>query len=281
MEKIALITDSTSDLYDDELEKYDIKVARLKVRYKDREYTDGIDITSQEIYKRLSEEVPTTSTPTLGDIEKLFQQLIDEDYTHVIAIPISSGLSGTMNNFRLVADSFSDKLETAVFDSKSISRTVALLLFKISNLIKEGKSFKEITSVVPSLRDKTGFYFTVDSLDYLIKGGRIGRISGSIGQMLNIKPIITMDDNGKYISCDKARGSKQAFNKLVKLGLGLLGNNKYKFIVMHGNVPDRAKELYNAFKGHPNLTSIEIGTLSAVAGVHSGPTILAFCYIQE
>ncbi|ADL50121.1 DegV family protein [Clostridium cellulovorans] len=280
MEKIAIITDSTCDLPKAEIDKYNIKVARLKVKYSDREYTDGIDITPEEIYARLDKEIPTTSTPTLGEIDNLFKEVIAENYTHAIVIPISSGLSGTMNNFRLVADGY-DEIETFVFDSRALSRAVGFLLTKVGDMIAEGKSFKEITSEIPKLRENMELYFTVDSLEHLIKGGRIGRISGSLGQLLNLKPIVSMDEEGKYYTVDKVRGSKQAFNKLVNFGLEQLNNHKCRIMVMHANVPESAQKLYDAFKDHPNLTSIELGTLSAVAGVHSGPTLFAFVYMRE
>ena len=110
-------------------------------------------------------------------------------------MPISSGLSGTINSFRLASAEFEDKITSFIFDTKIISMAVGLSVIEVGEMIKCGYSFDYICKTIPKLREKTSMYFTVDTLEYLIKGGRIGKIAGGIGQLLNLKPIITMDDN--------------------------------------------------------------------------------------
>jgi DegV family protein with EDD domain len=121
LEKIALITDSTTGLLESDIDKYGIHVIRLKVIYKEREYVDGIEITPEEVYDRLEEEVPTTSMPSVQEVMDLYEKLVAQGYTHAIVMPISSGLSGTINSFIGASEHYKDKLKFFIFDTKIIS----------------------------------------------------------------------------------------------------------------------------------------------------------------
>ena len=275
MEKIALITDSTCGLPDEYIEKYNIRVARLKIIYKSAEYIDGITITANEVYSRLNEELPTTSMPSVQDICDIYETLLNEGYTHVIAMPISSGLSGTINSFRIAASEYEDKITSFVFDTKILSMAVGL------SVIESGKDFKYICTAIPKLREDTSMYFTVDTLEYLIKGGRIGKVTGSVGQLLNLKPIITMDEDGKYTNHSKVRGSKKAFNTLLDLATNILDQGKGKVIIMTGTMQEEAKKLEEILSKHKNTTFMYSGTITPAVGIHSGPRLLAVAVLKE
>lgn len=281
MEKIALITDSTCGVPQEYVDKYNIHVLRLKIIYKDREYIDGLDIKPEEVYDRLGEELPTTSMPSVQDAEDLYQRLIKEGYTHTVVLTISSGLSGTVNSLRIAADHYQSQIKSFIFDSRSISIGVGLSVIEAAKAIEAGKSFEEICRQVPKWREKTMLYFTVDTLEYLIKGGRIGKVSGSIGEFLNLKPIIIMDEEGKYTTLTKVRGSKQTLNKLIKLGNEFLDRTKCKLVIMTGTMHEEAEILKEAFVNHPNHISSYIGTITPVVGIHSGPRLLALVIMEE
>lgn len=281
MEKIALITDSSCGLFEDYLNEYDIHLLRLKIIYKDREYTEGIDITSEDVYKNLENELPTTSMPSVSDTNNLLNELLKKGYTHVIALPISSGLSGTINSIRLACESFEGTLESFIFDTKLVSMANGLFVIEVAKLIKEGKSFAEICNLIPKIREKTNIYFTVDTLEYLIKGGRIGRLSGNIGELLNLKPIIVMNDEGKYSSISKVRGTKQAIKKLINIGEKALSKGKCSITVSCGTMLDEAKMLQEAFSKNLNANMIHSKTISSVIGIHSGPKAFGFAIIEE
>ena len=216
MEKIALITDSASDISTDFLKENNIKVVPLKIIFSDREYDDGIDITPKMLYDALPNEIPKTSLPSVEKFTSLLEKLITEGYTHAIIITISSGLSGTYNSARLAAQNISG-IETFVFDSMTLSMAEGAMVIETINLIKERKSFNEITEILPTLRDKVEIFFTIDTLEYLIKGGRIGKVAGTIADALNLKPIITVGDDGIYHTACKIRGIKQSISKLAGL----------------------------------------------------------------
>ena len=281
MEKIALITDSTCGLPLVYIEKYNVHVARLKIIYKTAEYIDGITITANDVYSRLNKELPTTSMPSVQDICDIYETLLNEGYTHVIAMPISSGLSGTINSFRIAASEYEDKITSFVFDTKILSMAVGLSVIEIGKMIENGKDFEYICTAIPKLREDTSMYFTVDTLEYLIKGGRIGKVTGSVGQLLNLKPIITMDDDGKYTNHSKVRGSKKAFNTLLDLATNILDQGKGKVIIMTGTMEDEAKKLEDILSKHKNTTFMYSGTITPAVGIHSGPRLLAVAVLKE
>lgn len=277
MERIALITDSTSGIQDKYLKKFNIHLVRLKVIYKDREFIDGLTITPKQVYDNLDVETPTTSMPSVADICCLYDELIENGYTHVIAVTISSGLSGTINGFRLAAEQYSDKITSFIYDSKSISMGSGLLVCEAGRMIEAGRDFEYICKMIDKIRKETSLYFYVDTLKYLIRGGRIGKVSGNIGEMIGLKPIITMDNSdGKYTTFTKVRGSKQAFNKLLSLGLEKINQCKCRVEIVTGTMDEEMKKLRSSLKSNSNIISIDESIMTPVVGVHSGPQLLGF-----
>ncbi|MDZ5000816.1 DegV family EDD domain-containing protein, partial [Clostridium perfringens] len=173
------------------------------------EYRDKIDISADEIYNNLEKEVPKTSLPSADNTEEILVSLENEGYTHVIAVTMSSGLSGTFNSIRLALEDHPN-LTSHVFDTKILAMPEGIIALEISNLIESGKSFEEIVDSIPKIREKISGYFTINTLEYLKRGGRIGKISGTIGEMLNLKPVVSVDEDGIYYTVCKARGRKQS-----------------------------------------------------------------------
>ncbi|MDI9215125.1 DegV family protein [Clostridium tertium] len=281
MNKIALITDSTCGLPKEFIDEFDVKVVSLKILYKDKEFIDGISITPEEVYSKLPQELPTTSMPAVDDVISLYAELLKKEYTHAIVLPISSGLSGTINSFRLASEQFEDKISTFIFDTKILSMAVGLLVIEVGKMINKKMSFEDICNSIPKLRENLWMYFTVDTLEYLIKGGRIGKVTGGIGEMLNLKPIITMNDDGAYTNYAKVRGSKQAFKKLQDLATNILNKGKGKVIIMTGTMHNEADKLKEILSSHENTTFIYKGTITPAVGIHSGPRLLAVAVMSE
>ena len=274
MEKIALITDSASDISVELLEKNKIKLLPFKVIYSDREYEDRIDITPQMMYERLKREIPKTSLPSIEKMTNIFKEAIDEGCTHAIIITISAAFSGTYNAVRLVCEDFPE-LETFVFDSKTLTMAEGAMVLEAAKLISEGKSFKEITEILPVYREKIDLFFTIDTLEYLQKGGRIGKVAGTIGELLNLKPIITVADDGTYRTAAKARGSKQSVSKLIEIFKGYLEKGKYKAWILDGYGMDKVQSLYEEIKDLPNVVECKIaGTIGPALGVNTGPGLV-------
>lgn len=275
MDKIAIIIDSTCGLPKKYLNQYPIKVVRLKVIYKNAQYIDGIDITPTEVYERLTEELPTTSMPTVEDLNTIYEELITDGYTHVIGLPISSGLSGTINSFRIASEYYENQITSCIFDFKHLSMAIGLSVIEIAKMIEAGATFDEIYTTLSILQSNTHMFFTVDTLEYLIKGGRIGKVSGRIGELLNLKPIITMDNSGSYTTHSKVRGFKQAFKSLTDLATSFLEKGPCRIAIMTGTMLKEAEALKDKLSQHPNADDIYLGEITPVVGIHSGPKLLA------
>ncbi len=281
MEKIALITDTTCDLDDEIIKKYNIHLLPFNIIYKDREYKDRFEITPREIYEGFEREVPTSSLPSMLDMERLYEKLAAEGYTHAIAITLSSGLSGIFNAMKLVS-SEQEKIVTYLYDSKSISYGEGLMVMHCGDMIKSGKSFNEIVEELPRYNKKIHLFFVVGTLEYLKKGGRIGRLSGTLGELLHIKPIVSIDEHGVYYSYDKVRGRKQSLSRLVEIADKMTENMKMKAYILHGNCEDEANKVTENLSKLTNIISAEMkGEISPVAGVHSGPGLIGLLLLEE
>lgn len=281
MEKIALITDSACDIDEETINRYQIHVLPFKIIYKDREYTDKIDITPQEVYANMKTEIPRSSLPSMEDIENLFQKLAAEEYTHVISINISSGISGTINAVKLVSGQF-PSIKTYLFDTKSTSVVQGILVKKCGELIQAGEGFNAIIKKIPDMKKKLHFYFVFGTLEYAIKGGRIGKISGAIGDILNIKPLVGFDDEfGECFTYEKIRGRLKSLNRLIELGGKIAEGIKCDAYVIHGNVEEDALKLCERLRQNPVIKNVFlIGQISAIVGVYCGPGTVGVCYSE-
>lgn len=278
MQKIAIITDSASDLSNDIINKYNIKVAPFRIIYKDNEYEDMITITANEVYKRLPIEIPTTSLPNIERIDKIINDIEDEGYTHVLAINISSNLSGTGNSIRLLLEEH-PKLKSFVFDTKTLSMAQGAIVIEAAKMIEAGDTFESIIMKLPEIRKKTHVYFTLNTLEYLKKGGRIGKVAGTIGELLNLKPLIHVNDDGIYETYAKLRGRKQSINKIYQI-LEKYLSHKCNIWIINGDAEEESKEMYNKFVSHPMINQISSRVLGPALGVHTGPGLIGVV-IQE
>ncbi|PJI06738.1 MULTISPECIES: DegV family protein [Clostridium] len=273
MQKIALVTDSTADVDSEMIQKYDLKVLPLRIIYKDKEYIDKVTITPKEVYDNMEKEVPSTSLPSVEDMEKLYSELEANGYTHVIAVTISSNLSGTYNTLQIAAQNH-ENIKSFIFDSKSITMGEGVIIRECGEMVLQGKSFEEIVKKMPEIRSKVKVYYIVDTLKYLIKGGRIGKVSGTVGQLLDIKPIISINEDGVYYTHCKAKGKRQAKKKIVQIVKEILEGGKCDIWVMHGGAYAEVLKLKELIEEIPNIENLSIGEISPVAGVHTGPGLL-------
>ena len=281
MNKIALISDTTADLNKETIEKYNINILSFRIIYKDREFKDGIDITPEEVYRGMNVEVPTSSLPSMQDMEDLYVRLENQGFTHAIAILLSSGLSGIYNALKLVSDNHPN-INTCIFDSKSISMGEGALVEAGGELIECGKTFEEIVKFIPTLQQRIHLFFVVDTLEFLKKGGRIGKVLGTIAELLNIKPIISVDREGIYYTYDKVRGRKQSLNRIVEISNKIISAKKCKIYIMNSYCLLDAQKVYNDFSKLSNVTEVVFGgDISPVSGVHSGPGLVGVVLVEE
>ena len=274
-EKIAVVTDSTSDLTRDDLEKFGIKSIPLKVIYSDQQFHDRVDITPAEVYESFEREIPTTSMPSPQEIMDVYNELKDEGYTHIISVHISSGLSATYSNCMMVADQI-EEIEVEVIDSKMLSKGLGRLVFYANSLVEKGElSFAEIIEKVEAKKDKIEVFFVVETLKYLKKGGRIGKVSGTIAEFLNIKPIIAIDDEGEYFTFERVRGRKRSLKKMYSIIKERLQEGReYVVDVMNAAAEEEAQGLLDRFKQLAQVKETYFSEISPVMVVHTGPGLI-------
>ena len=276
-EKIALLTDSTADLTPAMREGKPIYVVPLKIRCDDGEFSDGVDIFAQDVYDRLHRgELPRTSLPEGGVLSDTLDQIRADGYEKVIAVMLSGGLSGTCNLVRVQAEQ-RDDLDIAVFDSRSGSLGIGIIVLQLWEEIQAGAGWdKLIHERVPHLVDNTFPFFSVDTLEYLRRGGRIGRITALAGTMLSIKPIITFSEDGQLQSIAKVRGRKQVQDKIVELLRGKFRTGKrYNLGVANGGAPAEMAELSEKMRAlFPDFVHCWEGAMDATLSVYIGDGVI-------
>jgi DegV family protein with EDD domain len=277
MNKIALVTDSSCDLSQDVIIDNEINVVPLRITYSNCEHRDGIDITPQEVYERLSEEVPKTSMPSIGDFLEKFNELKNNGYTHCIVITISSGLSGTYNAVKVLSRDISD-MTIEVIDSKTLSMGLGFIVLEAAKMIKKNMSFNEIIDRINFLKAKVKAFFIIDTLEYLKKGGRIGKVAATLGTVLNIKPIISIDEEGKYYSYSKVRGKRQAIEKMLEALLHQVENTRAHVAILQGMAHEEAHAFAEKIKSLRNIGTICIRQITPSLAVHTGTGLLGIVF---
>ena len=276
-QKIALLTDSCADLSPQMAEENQIYVVPLRILCADGEYRDSVDIHAADIYARLrSGELPQTSLPAAQDITGAFDRIAADGYDAVIALMLSGGLSGTYNMVRLLAEERTD-LTIRVYDSVSGSLGTGMMVLQLAEDIRLGMDWDTLTERrVPWLIRNTFPFFSVDTLEYLQKGGRIGKVTAMAGTMLNIKPLITFAADGQLQSIAKVRGRRAVQDKLIELVRKSLGDHKrYNLAVANGGAPEEMAELKAKLKqALPGYDHIWEGELDGTLSVYIGDGVL-------
>ncbi len=273
--KIAIVTDSACDLNPEMIERYKIEVLPLHIVYKDREYLDRINITPQEVYDTIEEEVPKTSLPSLGEITELFKRLTAEGVTHVLAIHISSGLSGTYNAVATIAEEFKNMV-IEVIDSKTLSMGLGFPVLEAARERERSWDFYKMIETSKSVIKDIKAFYVLSTLEYLKRGGRIGYVSGTIGELLNIKPIISINEEGKYYTYTKVRGREQSLRRLTEVLSEHVQDKLSNVAIVHGGAEHEARVLERTARSLPNVKEIIFGQISPAMGVHTGPGLVGF-----
>ena len=270
MKKIAIITDSAGDLSASFAKKHNVKVIPLRICFSDKEFLDGVNIRSDEIYSLMEKEIPKSSLPYRDDIVAAFEQAKSEGYTDAIYIGVSSGLSGTFNSVRLVANEF-DGLNIHCFDSKTLSCAQNMLILAAIAAIKTTDNVQEILNKLQEIRKKMVAMFCVRDLTYLIKGGRIGKVAGTVGNLLKLCPVIKVNDDGIYETASKTIGFNRAIDMLINEFKSRFANVEIAISLTYSSNKEIAEKIKSEIKKHCNVKSCEMNPVTAVLVVHTGP----------
>ena len=274
MQKIAVLTDSGCDVPRSAAETYNIHILPLKITYSGKTYTDNVDIAPRDIYDRFPKEIPKTSTPNGAEIADMLDMIRSEGYTHVLCVCISSGLSGT---YQTVCSTLKEEtsLVTYAFDTKNISIGAGIFALLAAEMAARGESFEAIVETLERKRTDAKLFYYMDTLDYLVAGGRIGRVAGLVGGILKLKPIISCNEDGVYYPVGILKNKKRGVAKLIECAARFADGKPCELALMNGDAEAEA-----AAVAHPLLEAIAQGTIkvrgqiAASLAVHTGPGLI-------
>ena len=275
--KVAVLTDSGSNLSLEFVKKHDnLFVVPLMIVIDGKSYRDQVEITAQEIYEHIDEKNMSTSLPESNDLHETIDRIKKEGYTDVLVINISSGLSGTYNAFRVAIESV-EGLNIKHYDTKTLGAGQGYLVEEALELVNQNVSLDDIVIALDKQRYENSLaIYTINTLKYLKKGGRIGKVEGTIGDMLHIKPVITVNDDGVYITLSKALGLTRSLLNMKKLLVEKFQGLKIDLTVHYGVAIEKAKELGEMLKRSLNVRHLTISALTPVLGIHTGPEMFAY-----
>lgn len=273
--RIAIMVDSACDIPSAVVEACNIYVVPLLINYPNETYRDRVDIMPNEIYARLPEEIPSTSTPPPASVLKTLEQIHADGYQQVIAVTIASALSSTFNLFRSVAMGFSE-LETRVFDSKSLAMGSGLIGIAAAKLVQAGLSFEDILERMGRIIDNTRAFFTPETLTYLYKGGRLSGASYALGSVLDVRPVISSNAEGALEPLLKAKGRKQSLKKMLGLAKKRVeGFRHYNIAVVNSNAEaECAKFCTTVCEELPDFVDLYEEEICPVLVTHGGPGLI-------
>jgi len=280
-ENTAVVLDSTADFPDAPSLYPNFRVVPLYVRFGDESFRDYEEITPERFYERLAQapELPTTSQPTPGDFLAVYEELAST-YARILSIQISSTLSGTFASAQTAAGMVGERVR--VIDSRTASASLALLALGVQRRLEHGTTDEEIDAFVERYRHEHRLLFTVNTLEYLAKGGRIGRAAALAGNLLNVKPILTIRD-GEVVPLKKVRGNHKAFAEFREGFVSTSTDSpNLKVGIAHAAAPERLAALRELVEHERPHAQIEITTtLGAVVGTHAGPGTVGFFWFED
>jgi len=277
----AIVVDSTADFPEAPQRFPNWRVVPLYVRFGDESYKDYVELDPEAFYARLrtATATPSTSQPTPGDFLAVYEELAG--YERILSLHIAGKLSGTIESARAAAKLLGgDRVRT--LDSQSASAAIAMLGLAIQRRLERGTSDDEVDELVERYRQETGLLFTVETLEYLARGGRIGRARAWAGELLNIKPILTIKD-GEVIPVKRVRGNRKAFLEFESAFTSSTRDVAgLRVGIAHAEAPERAEALRELVRRTRPAAELElVTTLGPVVGAHAGPGTVGFFWFDD
>lgn len=272
---MQIVTDCAADLSEQELKDLGITEAPLYIEFPEGEVSSA-EITADNFYDRLEAmqpAAPTTAMPSSGLLASLYSQLakVDRD---ILSVHISSGLSGTINAARNAAEELRQRADVHFWDTMTLSGGERFQVIAAAWAAHAGWTMSAIHERLAAIRDRTEVVFTLDRLDYLARGGRIGRVKALAGTLLHLKPVIRVDSDGKYTSVTSARTIGKSIHAIADHLLNKYGATPLWVTVLHGRFAEKADELSEVLNEKLNVARLEVRRISPVLGVHTGPGVV-------
>ena len=280
-ENTAIVVDSTADFPEAPSRFPNWRVVPLYVRFGEESYRDYVELGAGEFYARLrtAAELPTTSQPTPQDFLAAYEELAA--YERIYSLHIASRLSGTFGSARIAAQELGGE-RVRLVDTETASAAISMLGLAIQRRLEAGTTDDELDKLVDRYKQEHGLLFTVDTLEFLARGGRIGRARAMAGQLLNIKPILTITE-GEVVPLRRVRGNQKAMQEFVREFVGATTDSPgLRVGIAHADAPERAEALRKMVRAERPQAELEVVTvLGPVVGTHAGPGTVGFFWFFD
>jgi DegV family protein with EDD domain len=275
--KVAIVTDGTCSLTPAQGEQLGIHIAPIYVTLGEKTYRAGIDLDSEEFYRFLSasKKLPTTAQPTVTDFVNIYNKLAEEA-EEIVTIVISHHMSATIQSAEMAREQF-DKVPVHIIDSESTSLGLGMMAIAAARAAEQGQNAQAVLQLVENLKQKINVIFTVNTLEYLHKGGRIGGATAFLGTAMDIKPILYIK-NGRIEPLERQRTRKRSISRLVELMEKNVGEKPVHVAILHGNVPEESRQLEQTVRSQFNCVELITSDMGPVIGTHAGPGTLGLVF---
>jgi len=281
VENTAIVVDSTADFPEAPRRFANWRIVPLYVRFGDESFRDYVELAPDAFYARLrtAEQTPTTSQPTPGDFLAVYEEL--SGYERILSLHIAGKLSGTIESARTAAGLLGDD-RVRTIDTESASAATAMLGFAVQRRLERGTTDEEVDALVDRFRAEAGLLFTVDTFEYLARGGRIGRARAWAGELLHIKPILTIKE-GEVVPLKRVRGNKKAFFEFASaFEEDTADSETLRVGIAHAEAPEKAAALAEMVRRTRPAADLElVTTLGPVVGAHAGPGTVGFFWFDD
>lgn len=269
---IAIVTDSTCDLPATLRARYNLSVIPAHIFFGTEDFLDGVTIDAETFYRRITESdvLPTTSQPSVGEFVQLYRQLAAGSADEIISVHISGRLSGIVRSAEMAAREVADMVKVHVFDSAVGSAGLGYMVMEAAEAVRAGWSVEEIFALLHRIRDHLTIVLTPLNLEFLQRSGRVSRLQGAIGALLDIKPIIEVQ-KGTLAATERVRSRRRAFERLVAITLAAHGDRPLNMAVAHAAVPDDAQQLLDKARASLNCRQAFVTDLGLGITAHLGP----------
>jgi DegV family protein with EDD domain len=271
--KMKIVTDCAADMSAEELKQLDIAQAPLFIQFPEGE-VNSIEITADDFYNRLEAmrpAIPTTAQPSSGLFAELYRKLAEKE---VLSVHISSGLSGTINSARDGGEQVKPEIHVNYWDTLTLSGGERFQVMAAALASKANWAMQSIQDRLGKIREKTEVIYTLDTLEYLARGGRIGRVKAMAGALLNLKPVIRVAEDGKYSTVTSGRTLGKSINAITEHLYNRYTNTPVWVTVLHGRFAEKADIMAAELKARLNIGRLEVNRISPILGVHTGPGIV-------
>jgi DegV family protein with EDD domain len=272
---MKIVTDCAADLSTEELKQLGIVQAPLFINFPEGEVS-ATEISADDFYNRLEAmrpAIPTTAQPSAGIFAELYRKIAETD-KDIFSIHISSGLSGTLNSAHDGGGQVASEANVNYWDTLTLSAGERFQVMAAALGIKAGWSMDAIQERMKKIRENTELLYTLDTLEYLARGGRIGRVKALAGALLNLKPVILVDTDGKYSTKGNGRTLNKSMAMIVETMHEKFGNTPVWVTMIHGRFAEKADALASDLKGKLNVAKMDLVRISPALGVHTGPAIV-------